>query len=224
MIVLAVIPARGGSKSVPLKNIKELCGKPLLAYSIESALRAGSVDKVVVSTDHPQIAKVAKQYGAEVIIRPPELATDEAPTEWALLHVLDELKQNDDYEPDVILTLEPTSPFRTLETIGRCIAAFNTTDSDSVIGVLETRSCYGRIINGRFEFLFPGQSRRRQDRQPLYKESSTIYGTRTGTLKRNKSVLGDKLYPLLIPEEEAIDINTHFDFRMAEIYMQLKIN
>lgn len=220
--VLGIIPARGGSKSVPLKNIRELCGKPLIAYTIESARKSISINKLVVSTDHPQIAQVAKEFDTEVIVRPAELATDEAPTEWALLHVLDELKCRACFEPDIVLTLEPTSPFRTPQLIDRCVEVFKTTDADSVIGVVESRSCYGKIINGKLEFLFPGQPRRRQERIPLYKESSTIYGTKTNVLRQKKSVLGDMLYPLIVPKEEAIDINTSFDFEFAEIYMKLK--
>lgn len=222
MVALAVIPARGGSKSVPLKNIKKLCGKPLLAYTVQSAKESMSINRLVVSTDHPQIAQVAREFNTEVITRPAELATDEAPTEWALLHVLDELKRLYGFEPDIVLTLEPTSPFRTPRLIDRCVEVFKTTDADSVIGVVESRSCYGKIINGKFEFLFPGQPRRRQERMPLYKESSTIYGTKTKILRQKKSVLGDMLYPIIVSEEEAIDINTPFDFEFAEIYMKLK--
>ena len=223
MNVLAVIPARGGSKSIPLKNIKELHGKPLLKYTIESAQRSASINRIVVSTDNFHIAKVAEECGIEVIMRPAELATDEAPTEWALLHVLDELKDREKYDPDVVLTLEPTSPFRSPETIDRCVEIFMTTDADSVIGVVETRSCYGRFTQGRFEFLFPGQPRRRQEREPLFRESSTIYGTRVEVLRRKRSVLGDKLYPLVISEDQAVDINTLFDFEIAEVLMKERL-
>lgn len=223
MISLAVIPARGGSKSVPLKNIKELCGKPLLAYTIESAIRAGCLQRVVVSTDHDLIAEVAEECGAQVIKRPADLATEAAPTELALIHVLDVLEGEGNLLPNVVLTLEPTSPFRSPETIKKCVKIFETTDADSVIGVVETRSNYGKIIDGRFEFLIPGQPRRRQDRKPLYKESSTIYGTRTETLVRKRSVLGDNLYALAVSEIEAIDINTPLDFRLAEFFMRKKL-
>ena len=224
MIALGVIPARGGSKSIPLKNIKELCGKPLIAYSIESARKSQLLSKVVVSTDHKKIASVAEEYNCEVIIRPSELAIDTAPTEWALLHVLEALKKKEGFEPDIVLTLEPTSPFRTVTLIDRCIDIFNNTDADSIIGVVQTPTRYGRIINGRFEFLFPEQKHtpRRQDRQSLYEESSTIYATRTEILIRKKSVLGDKLYPIIVSELEAIDINTLTDFYISEAVMMLK--
>jgi CMP-N-acetylneuraminic acid synthetase len=220
VIVLGIIPARGGSKSIPLKNIKELCGKPLLAYAIESAKKSMSLDRLVVSTDHDRIASVAKEYGAEVILRPDELATDEASTEGALIHVLDDLKKREDYEPDIVLTLEPTSPFRSPQLIDRCIEIFKTTDADSIIGVVEVRSCIGRIVQGKFEFLFPGQPRRRQEREALYQESSTIYGTRIEIIRRKNSVLGDRLYPLIVSENEALDINTPYDFEIAELTMK----
>ncbi|MFC1516093.1 cytidylyltransferase domain-containing protein [Thermodesulfobacteriota bacterium] len=219
MKVIAIIPARGGSKSIPLKNIKTLCGKPLLEYTIETSLQADSVDRIVVTTDHEGIAGIARKFKIDVIIRPPELATDEVPTELALLHVLDELWISEKYEPDIVLTLEPTSPFRTPDTIDKCIDIFVRTDADSVIGVVETRDCYGRIINNHFKYLFPGQPRRRQDRDPLFKESSTIWGTRVEVLKKKRSVLGDRLYPLIIPKKEAIDINNSFDLQLSEALM-----
>lgn len=222
MVVLGIIPARGGSKSVPLKNIKELGGQPLLAYTIASASAAKSVTRFVVSTDHEKIAEVSRAFGAEVIMRPPEYATDEARTELALLHVLEVLKQKEKFMPDVVLTLEPTSPFRTPQTIDRCVEIFQTTDADSVIAVVETRSCYGKIKDGKYEFLFPNQPRRRQEREPLYREGSTIYGTKREVLERKKSVLGDKLYPLIVSEHEAIDINTPFDFELAECMIKIR--
>lgn len=223
MKVLGVIPARGGSKGIPLKNIKKLCGKPLIAYTIESAKEAGSITRLVVSTDSDKIANVAESFQMEVIYRPREFATDDAPTELALIHALDELKGYDGFDPDIVLTLEPTSPFRSALTINSCLKIFQKSDADSVIGVVETRACYGKIIDDKFEFLFKDQPRRRQDREPLYRESSTIYGTRREVLRRKQSVLGDNLYPLIIPEQEALDINCRFDFELAEILMNKKL-
>ena len=222
-LILAVIPARGGSKSIPLKNIKLLNGKPLIEYTIETALASKALDRIAVSTDHEDIIRICQQYNEiDVIVRPPELATDEAPTEWTLLHACDELKKKDDFIPDVVLTLEPTSPLRSTQTIIRCIDIFKTTDADSVIGVTETRACYGKIVDGRFEYLSQNQPRRRQEREPLYKESSTIYATKLDTLRRKNSVLGEKLYPLIISHNEAIDINELFDFKLIEVLINQK--
>ena len=215
--VLAVIPARGGSKSIPLKNIRPLAGKPLLAYTIEAAKQSRYLDRCVVSTDHDEIAKVAAGYGAEVIHRPPEYATDEAPTELALLHAVGSLGQSG-YRPDYVVTLEPTSPLRTAELIDRCIElAMKQAEADCVMTVTETRKCYGRIVEGRFEYLFPDQPRRRQDRTPLYEESSTVYVTRTSALQRDRSVVGRVRYAVVVDDSrQAIDINEPLDFMLAE--------
>ena len=223
MNVFGIIPARGGSKSIPLKNIKLLNGKPLIEYTIETALASKVLDRIAVSTDHEDIIRICQQYDEiDVIVRPPDLATDKAPTEWALLHACDEIIKKDNFIPDVVLTLEPTSPLRSTQTIKRCIDIFKTTDADSVLGVTETRACYGKIVDGRFEYLFPNQPRRRQEREPLYKESSTIYGTRFKILKNNRSVLGVRLYPLVIDEKEAFDINSKDDLFFAEAAMNMR--
>ncbi len=150
MIVLGIIPARGGSKGVPYKNIKQLNGKPLLSYTIEAALSVKLLSRVVVSTDDQRIADVAKQYGASVIMRPKELAVDESRTEDALLHVLDHLVEKEDFVPDIVLTLEPTSPLRKSESIDACIKIFENKDIDSVISVVETKACYGNIKDYKF--------------------------------------------------------------------------
>jgi len=223
MIVLGVIPARGGSKEVPLKNIKQLCGRPLIAYTIESAQKASSLSYLVVSTDNKEISDVALGLGCQVIMRPQKFATDSSPTEDALVHAIEELKRQNGFEADVVLTLEPTSPFRRTETIDACIEMFKDRNVDSVIAVVETRSCYGKIVNKKFEFLFPNQPRRRQERKPLYKESSTIYGTRKDTLLKTSSVIGGSLCPLIVSQIEAFDINTELDFLIAERLMELKI-
>lgn len=218
---LGVIPARGGSKSIPLKNIQLLCGKPLLLYTIDAARQSRYLDRCVVSTDHPEIARVASEYGAEVVTRPAELATDQAPTELALLHVLRCLEK-DGYRPDLIVTLEPTSPLRTARLIDLCIrTALEQPEADCVLTVTETRKCYGRIIEGEFEYLFPNQPRRRQDRQPLYEESSTVYVTRTAALLANQSVLGKVRYAVIVDDtREAMDINEPLDFLVAEAILE----
>lgn len=222
--VLGVIPARGGSKSIPLKNIRPLNGIPLLAFTIQAAKQSTLLDRCVVSTDHPEIAEVARHYGAEVIDRPAALATDQAPTEGALLQVLDVLGR-EGYRPEYVVTLEPTSPFRTTGLIDRCIAAaIEQQDVDCVLTVTETRKCYGRLVDGKFDYLFPGQPRRRQERQPLYEESSTVYVTRTSALERDRSVLGRSRYGLIVEDpREALDINEPLDFIVAEAVLAQRL-
>lgn len=220
MKTLAVIPARGGSKAIPLKNLKLLAGRPLIVYTIDAARQSRHIDRLVVSTDHHDIAAIARDAGAEVIMRPPDFATDEAPTELALLHVLDTLKAAESYEPDAVMTLEPTSPLRTGRLIDRSVETLIEHDADSVISVTETRQCLGRIIDGRFQYLIEGQPRRRQERAPLYYESSTVYLTRTDVLRRRRSVLGERLYAVVAEPDEAIDVNTPLDFVVAEAVMR----
>ena len=222
--VLAVVPARGGSKAIPAKNIHPIDGKPLLMYTIEEARRAGRLDRIVVSTDAETIATVARAAGARVIMRPAALATDEAPTELALLHALDTLKAEDGYEPDAVMTLEPTSPLRSAALIDRCVEAMVAHDADSVLTVTETRECFGTIVDGRFEYLIKNQPRRRQDRAPLYRESSTVYLTRVSTLRSRRSVLGERLFPVVVDPAEAIDINSPVDLAVAEAMMRWKRN
>jgi CMP-N,N'-diacetyllegionaminic acid synthase len=221
--IIGIIPARGGSKGIPQKNIKLMNGKPLIAYTIESALESGVLDRLIVSTDSQEIAKISSRYNkVEVKIRPAEISTDDATTESALIHVCEELSISDNIEVMSVLTLEPTSPFRTKETIQKCVKLLSDPNVDSVVGVTEVTSVLGRIVGSEFKHIFPNQPRRRQDREGLYQESSTIYGTLYDVLKRKKSVLGDKVFPLVISSEEAVDINEPIDFKIAEFLMKCR--
>lgn len=222
MKVLAVVPARGGSKGIPKKNIRQLAGKPMISYTLEEAKKSKYLDRVIVSTDDHEIADICRGFGAEVMSRPSEFATDTAPTELALIHVVETLKQNEGYEADAVVTLEPTSPLRTHELIDRCIETLLNTDCDSVISVTETKECFGRIVDGQFDYLLKHQRRRRQEREPLYKESSTVYVTRTETLIRLRSVIGERLYAVIASDDEAIDINTPLDLVIVDAVMQWK--
>ncbi|MBT4430753.1 MAG: acylneuraminate cytidylyltransferase family protein [Nitrospinaceae bacterium] len=220
MKVLAVIPARGGSKSIPLKNIKMLGGKPLLGYTIDEAKKSKYIDRLVVSTDHSKISELARSQDVEVITRPRHLATDKASTESALIHVLDTL--NNGYRPDYVVTLEPTSPLRTVGLIDRCIAKCISSDCDSVITVKETRECLGRMDGDKYSYLIKGQPRRRQDREPLFFESGTVYVTKTEVLLNRNSVLGENIIGVVVDGDEAIDINTPADFAIAEAMLEWK--
>lgn len=220
MKVLGVIPARGGSKSIPLKNIKLLGGKPLIYYTIKSAQTSGVFNKLVVSSDSEEILSVARRFDVEVIKRPTEFATDTSRTEEALIHAIEYLKVKESFSPDIVVTIEPTAPFRSVQTIQKTIQAFSDSKIDSAMAVLETRSCYGKIIDGAFDYLIKNQPRRRQEREPLYQESGTIYATRRDTLLEKKSVLGNRIAPIIVPEIEAVDINESIDFELAEFYME----
>lgn len=215
---LAVIPARGGSKSVPRKNIRPLGGRPLLAHTLAQAAAVPALDRVVVSTDDDEIAAAAQQHGGIVMRRPTDLATDTAPTEWALTHALDELAAAGEAF-DYIMVLEPTSPMRRPETIRACMETIHNRDGKSLMTVIESRSNYGRLVDGYFRPLDPKAPRRRQDRPPLYVESSTVYIARVDYLRQTGTLVCDDWLAVVVDEAEALDINSERDFRIAEQVM-----
>jgi CMP-N,N'-diacetyllegionaminic acid synthase len=215
--VLAVIPARGGSVSVPHKNIKPLCGRPLLAYTIAQAQGVRELDLTVVSTDDREIAAMAKAHGIRVIDRPAALATNDAPTEGALLHALDTLASEQVF--DLVVVLEPTSPFRTAATIRICLERIAASDAPSLLTVCPTYQSLGRVENGRFRRLDPAAPRRRQERQPLYFECSSVYICRTEHLRRTGSLVADDWLAVSVPVDEVLDINNAEDFVIAEALM-----
>lgn len=221
-VAIAIVPARGSSKGLPLKNLLPLDGEPLLVHTLRAAQNARSLTRVIVSTEDERIAAVSEQYGAELVVRPVELAADESPTEDALIHVLETLRSRGEPLPDYVVTLEPTSPLRTPGLIDACVELAVAERADAVLTVAETRSCLGRLEGTRFRYLQPGQPRRRQLREPLYEESSTVYVTRTAHLLATRSVLAEPLLAVVAPEEEAVDINTSFDLVVAEALMRAR--
>lgn len=212
---VAVVPARGGSKAAPRKNIRLLGGRPLLVHTLEQIAQVPEIDCAAVSTDDREIAAIVASNGGAAIERPAELATDAAPTEWALLHALD-VFEADGKTFDYVMVLEPTSPLRTPQTIRRCMQAIVEAGAPSLMTVVETRSNLGRIENGYFRPLAPGAPRRRQDRAPFYIESSTVYICRTEHLRRTKTLVADDWLAVPVPEGEAFDINSELDFAIAE--------
>lgn len=222
--IVGIIPARGGSKGVPKKNIKLLNDKPLIEYTIESSIASKVFDKIIVSTDCTQIANICNKYPSiDVVIRPKELSMDNSKTEDALIHVCDKLIKIDNFYPDYVITLEPTSPFRAINTIKSCANVLINSKYDSVAAVVEEKSVLGRVNHNTFHHIFPNEPRRRQDREGLYKESSTIYGTSIEVLRQKKSVLGDNVFALIVTGVETVDINEPLDFEIAELIMKRKI-
>jgi CMP-N,N'-diacetyllegionaminic acid synthase len=220
--MIVVVPARGGSKRMPLKNIALLAGRPLLWYTIQSARDAGCLADLIVSTDSEVIAEVARTAGARVLMRPMELADDTASTEAVLLHVLDVLVHECRYD-DWVMTLPPTSPFRTAETIASFFEATRELpDSvDCLMSVTETRGDYWRrMSDGSYRRLFPDAPRRQQDREPLFEENSAIYVTRVAALRQTGSILGREVRAFAISPREALDINTPADMALAEAQLR----
>ena len=238
MKILAVIPARGGSKGIPHKNIVPLAGKPLLAYTVEAAMQAGILTDVAISTDDAEIMRVARDLGASdtarntnatglrVIHRPADISGDTASTESVLLHALSVMEQQTGESYDAVMCLQPTSPFRQPETIRAFAAQFekDTDRYDALLTLHENRADHWvQHEDGHFGRLYPDAPRRRQERKPLFIENSCIYLTRVSALKETSSVLGCHINGFVISEEEGFDINEQLDLVIAEGIMHRKI-
>ena len=229
MKIVAVIPARGGSKGIPGKNLLPLAGKALIVWSIEQALAAGDViDRVVVSTDSEEIAKVAIDSGAEVpSLRPPHLAGDETPTEPVLLHVVEEMAQQGEH-PEAVMLLQPTSPLRLPGSIERAVDEFQGRNADSLISMVETHAFFWSFPNGLHSppvaaYDFKNRPRRQDilqaDKQ--YKENGSIYLTRTHLLCTKKNRLGGVIAGFVMDEAEGIEIDSVADFSIVESLLHL---
>ena len=181
-------------------------------------MEAGVASPLIVSTDDDEIAETARQYGAEAVMRPAELAADDSSTEAALLHVLDS-KEGAGLSADWVMTLAPTSPFRCGATIRQFhdAALASGDDIDCYMAVTEDRGDFWLMQeDGSGQRLFPDAPRRQQSRAPLYEENSAIYVSRVSALRRSGIILGDRVKPLAIDPFEALDINTAYDFWLAE--------
>lgn len=219
---VAIVPARGGSKAVPRKNVRLLGGRPLLAYTVDQAHAVPEIDLTVVSTEDSEIRRTALDLGAQVISRPPALAKDDSPTEPALLHALDILAEDFDFVPDYVVVLEPTSPFRRPETIYNCMVTIVERRAESLLTVRESRENIGALEDGYFRPMHVNAPRRRQDRTPLFIESSTVYVCDVGYLRAAEKLIAENWAAYVVPELEAIDINTLEDFALAECLMRAR--
>lgn len=232
MKVLAVIPARGGSKGIPYKNIAPLGGRPLLAWTIEAALKAVGVDRVVVSTDDARIAEVARAKGAEVpFVRPAELAGDTAPALPVMRHALDALAQAPDpWTADVVAYLQPTSPFRNHRHIERAVDLLKSNPSaDTVVSVVRVPhnmqpASLMRSSNGVLEFLVPEDERRfrRQDkRDEMVARNGPALLLLRSSVVRSGRLYGDTILPLEMDRLHSLDIDEPLDMEVAERLLPL---
>ena len=220
--VLGLIPARGNSKRLPRKNIIELYGKPLIAWTIEAALGSKYIDRVIVSTDNQEIANIAKKYGAEVpFIRPSELATDEATTIDAVLYSLGQLEEVGE-KYDYIALLQPTSPLRTTQNIEESIELLQTKNSDAVISVCEAEHhpLWSNVLPDDLSmdnFLDASvKNKRSQDLPKQYRINGAIYISSVKKLKKENSFfLSDNCIAYIMKKNVSIDIDTMDDFDLA---------
>jgi len=222
--VLALLPARSGSKGLPRKNVRLLGGKPLVAYTIEHALRARLVTRTIVSTDDAEIADIARQYGAEVLMRPPELATDTASTESVLLHVLSVLEQEEGYVPSLVILLQPTSPLRQPDDIDNAIDTLNAASADSLFSCYRSHTFYWRLqdsqpVSVNYDYC---HRPRRQDMAPEYIENGSIYITKPEVLKQYGNRLGGCISFYEMGLLDSFQIDTEEDFLLIEQLLHLR--
>ncbi len=225
--VLAIIPARGGSKGLPGKNKKKLCGKPLIAWSIEVAETCSAIDRVVVSTDDDKLVDVVKKYGAESPFeRPAELANDTASTINVIFHTIDWLRDHQDFRPEYILLLQPTSPLRTVEDIEGTIQTLKDKDARAVVSVCETdhHPWWSNILpeDGNMkDFLRPDiLNKRRQDLPVFYRLNGAIYLADTDYLYECNGFLGPDTFAYKMPKNRSVDIDSDLDFKLANLLME----
>jgi len=230
--ILGLIPARGGSKGVPGKNIKLLAGKPLIAYTVEQANAAKGIDKLILSTDDESIAKVAKEIGLEVpFMRPIELANDSAKSLDVVVHALDFLEQKGEVY-DAVCLLQVTSPYRPDGSIDEAIELFKKTKPDSLVSVRKVPDEF----NPHWTFKIKGDNRlqiatgekhiipRRQELPPAYHRDGAIYITSVSCIREKHSLLGDDIVAFPIDSPKLINIDTMDDWYEAEAFYAQKVD
>lgn len=227
-----MIPARGGSKAVPRKNLGELAGRSLLAHAASAARAARSLTRIVLSTDDAEIRAAGAALGLDVpFMRPIELATDTARSADVALHALDTVEATGDAPYDVVVLLEPTSPLRLPEDIDTAVVLLEReTALDAVVSVCQVDAPHPmkmQVVNaGRLAPLFPDVWRdglRRQDLPPVYELTGTVYAVRAATLRKSRSFWTGAVAPLVVPRSRAVNIDSAIDFVVAEALLAVQV-
>ena len=213
---IAIIPARGGSKGLPGKNIKLLNGKPLIAYSIEAAKSVSRIDQIIVSTDSEEIAATARSCGAEVpFLRPAQLATDESPTIDLIIHCLDMIP-----DATTVVLLQPTSPFRLAIDIEECLDLYQRNTHTSVVSVTESAKhpawMYSIDKNRTLNKVLDMDASRRQDLPTIYCLNGAVYVASRELLKEKRTFLFESTLGYVMPQKRSLDIDTTDDWEYAE--------
>jgi CMP-N-acetylneuraminic acid synthetase len=228
---LALIPARGGSKGIPRKNIRLVGNKPLIAWTIEAARESELVSRTIVSTEDREIADIAQQYGAEVpCYRPDNLAEDTSDTLDAVLYTLDFLEQKEGYTPDYVVLLQPTSPLRRSEDIDAAILFTIERHADSVVSICGAKPhpLLSKTLtkNGTLMDYIHGGSdySRRQDFPAVYSLNGALYINSISSLKNARKFVIPNTYGYIMPEERSLDIDSPFDLFIADLILTHSIN
>lgn len=224
--ILAIIPARGGSKGVPRKNIRELAGKPLIAWTINEAKKSNYITQTILTSEDPEIIEVAKQYGCEVpFVRPLALAQDDTPGIDPVLHAIEQCPGF-----DYVVLLQPTSPLRTVEDIDGCIEKALQYQADFCVSVTEPeKSPYWMYQINDNEVMEPlleldNLPSRRQKLQKVYALNGAVYVAKIEKLKEKKTFLPPKTLAFIMEKEHSIDIDTEWDFNICEWYLKNNIS
>lgn len=221
--VLAIIPARGGSKGIPHKNIQHLNGKPLLAYMIEAARGSEYITRLIVSTDDPEIALVARHYGAEVVNRPASISGDEASSESALLHVLEYLETNEQYYPDLLVFLQCTAPLTASDDIDGTIRTLIDANAETAVAVVPFHYfLWEAMPDGTANGINHDKNTRflRQNRPPQYLEAGAVYVMHAATFREIKHRFFGRTVMHVIPEDHRHEIDSPADMVVAEALLQ----
>jgi CMP-N-acetylneuraminic acid synthetase len=222
-LVLGIVPARGGSKGLPGKNVRPLAGRTLLEYTARAARESGVLDRVILSTDSAEIADTGRRAGLDVpFMRPVMLASDDTPMLPVIQHALESLAR-DGWSPDMIVLLQPTSPLRRPDHIRAAVTTLRDTKADSVVTVVEiprhlSPDYVMRIDGGRLQPFLPEGARvtRRQDARPAYSRDGTVYAFWRATIERFGGIYGEDCRPLLIDARESLSIDSPADWDAAE--------
>ena len=222
--MIAIVPARGGSKGLPGKNIKNLLGKPMIAYTIEEALKSKYITEVIISTDCNEIEKVAIKYGAKSpFLRPEYLATDSAKAIDNYIYTIDRLNKEFAYDIKDFVLLQPTSPLRTVEDIDKSIELFKDKNADSVVSYTEEHHPieWHKYIteDGKFENIFEEKLLNRQEIKKSYFPNGAVFVFDYRLIKQGK-YYSDNSYAYIMPRNRSVDVDTIEDFKYIEFLMQ----
>lgn len=226
MRTVGIIPARGGSKGIPYKNIQKLCGRPLISYTIEAALKSKSLKRVIVSTEDTRIAEISRSFGAEVpFLRPAELAKDDTPSLKVIQHAVKYIEDIEHCVLDVIVILQPTSPLRNEKCIDAVVEKIMRTGADSVVTVCSVKQHPYWNFTIKRDRIFPLISNdikpsRRQDLPEMFAPNGAVYVVRRDVLFNQNSILGKDTRALVMPVEESVDIDDYFDWFIAEMTLK----
>jgi len=226
--MIAIVPARGGSKGLPGKNIKDLLGKPMIAYTIEEALKSKDITEVIISTDCKEIEEVAIKYGAKsLFLRPEYLATDSAKAIDNYIYTIDRLNKEFGYDIKDFILLQPTSPLRTVQDIDKSIELFKDKNADSVVSYTEEHHPieWHKYIteDGKFENIFEEKLLNRQEIKKSYFPNGAVFVFDYELIKQGK-YYSDNSYAYIMPRFRSVDVDTMEDFKYIEFLLQERSN